>query len=212
MRSRTIWTIAASGAALIGIGLMRPSLTALEEPAPLERGLANLVKRSVIRLASRRGIPPAPTDSGASVEEGLTHYGLDCGLCHGIDGRGQTPPGKWMYPRAADLTSARVQSYSDEELFWIIDNGIRFTGMPGFEKLETPDHIWGLVKYMRTLSSTGTTRALGSDSFLNDQRAPSITGESRWTTVQVKPPPGAPNHDFTSAQAKSSLREPCGWR
>jgi mono/diheme cytochrome c family protein len=56
-----------------------------------------------------------------------------------------------MYPRAADLTSKQVQSYSDQELFWIINNGIRFTGMPGFGKLETLDHIWDLVNYVRTL-------------------------------------------------------------
>jgi mono/diheme cytochrome c family protein len=59
-----------------------------------------------------------------------------------------------MYPRAADLTSKRVQSYSDQELFWIINNGIRFSGMPGFGKTETPDHIWDLVNYVRTLPST----------------------------------------------------------
>jgi len=44
-----------------------------------------------------------------------------------------------------------VQSYSDQELFWIINNGIKFTGMPGFGKLEAPDHIWSLVNYVRTL-------------------------------------------------------------
>jgi hypothetical protein len=43
-----------------------------------------------------------------------------------------------MYPRAADLLSKGVQNYSDQELFWIINNGIRFTGMPGFGKVETP--------------------------------------------------------------------------
>jgi len=59
-----------------------------------------------------------------------------------------------MYPRATDLTSKEVQSYSDQELFWIINNGIRFTGMPGFGKLEMPDHIWDLVNYVRTLPST----------------------------------------------------------
>jgi len=59
-----------------------------------------------------------------------------------------------MYPRAADLTSKRVQSYSDQELFWIINNGIGFTGMPAFGKMETADNIWGLVKYMRTLPNT----------------------------------------------------------
>jgi len=58
-----------------------------------------------------------------------------------------------MYPRVADLTSKRVQSYSDKELFWIIHNGIRFTGMPGFGRVETADQIWGLVNYVRTLPS-----------------------------------------------------------
>jgi mono/diheme cytochrome c family protein len=141
----------ASGVVLIGIGLRHFSLTALQEPSPVETRLASLAKHSVIHLASRHGIPPPPVDPGASVEAGGTHFGLDCAICHGIDGRSQTPAGQWMYPRATDLTSKQVQSYSDRELFWIINNGIRFTGMPGFGKLETPDHIWGLVKYMRTL-------------------------------------------------------------
>ena len=56
-----------------------------------------------------------------------------------------------MYPRAADLTSKRVQNYSDQELFWIINNGIRFTVMPGFGKVETPEDIRSLVNYVRTL-------------------------------------------------------------
>jgi hypothetical protein len=56
-----------------------------------------------------------------------------------------------MYPRASDLTSKQVQSYSDQELFWIIQNGIRFTGMPGFADVEPPDHVWDLVNYVRTL-------------------------------------------------------------
>jgi hypothetical protein len=47
----------ASGAVLIGIGLMHFSLTALQEPGPLETRIANLAKHSVIRLASRHGIP-----------------------------------------------------------------------------------------------------------------------------------------------------------
>jgi len=46
-----------------------------------------------------------------------------------------------MYPRASDLTSKQVQSYSDQELFWIIQNGIRFTGMPAFGDVETADHV-----------------------------------------------------------------------
>lgn len=168
MRSRVTWTMVVSGVVLIGIGLMHFSLTALPEPGPLETRITNLAKHSVIRLASRHGIPRPPVDTRASIEVGGTHYGLDCGICHGVDGRSQTPSGQWMYPRAADLTSKRVQSYSDRELFWIIKNGIRFTGMPAFGKVETADNIWGLVKYTRALGSTKASSLPGRiDSFRN---------------------------------------------
>src|SRR5580704_7590852 len=73
MRSRIIWTIVVSGVVLIGIGLMHFSLTALQEPGPLETRIANLAKHSVIRLASRHGIPPMPVDTRASVDAGGTH-------------------------------------------------------------------------------------------------------------------------------------------
>jgi hypothetical protein len=77
-----------------------------------------------------------------------------------------------MYPRAADLTTKQVQSYSDQELFWIIKNGIRFTGMPAFGKVETADNISGLVKYVRTLPRTNTSGLLsGIDSFRNTHTA-----------------------------------------
>jgi hypothetical protein len=92
-------------------------LTALQEPSPLETRIANLAKHSVIRLASRQGIPLPPVDPRASVEAGGTHFGLDCSICHGVDGRAKTPSGQWMYPPAADLTSKRVQSYSDSDYF-----------------------------------------------------------------------------------------------
>ena len=156
MRSRIILAILGSGAVLIGIGLMHFSLSALEEPGLLETRIATLAKHGFIRLASRRGNLPPPVYTSES-ESGSTHYGLDCSICHGVDGRSQTSSGRWMYPRAADLTSRRVQSYSDRELFWIINNGIRFTGMPGFGKVETPDNIWGLVKYLRALPQTRTS-------------------------------------------------------
>src|SRR5882762_4961555 len=90
----------------------------------------------------------------------------------------QTAPGRWMYPRATDLTSKEVQSYSDQELFWIIKNGIRFTGMPAFGKLETPDHIWGLIKYVRTLPSASRASLPRESTVINK-------GESRWASLEV---------------------------
>lgn len=140
-----------AAAVVIVVALMGFNLSALQDPGPLETRVSDRAKGYLIQRASREGVPPRPLDTKASIEAGSEHYGLDCSICHADDGQGQRAPGNWMYPRAADLTSNRVQSYSDRELFWIIKNGIRLTGMPAFGKVETDDHIWDLVNYVRTL-------------------------------------------------------------
>lgn len=56
-----------------------------------------------------------------------------------------------MYPKAADLISRESQSYSDQEAFWIIKNGIRLSGMPAFGEVESDERIWDLVFYFRFL-------------------------------------------------------------
>jgi hypothetical protein len=99
MRSRIIWAMVASGVVLIWIGLVHLHLSALQEPDPVETRAANAAKQFFVLLASYQGIPQRPLDTEASIETGGTHYGLDCGVCHGVDGRAQTPPGQWMYPR-----------------------------------------------------------------------------------------------------------------
>ena len=159
MRSRTAWTILVLALVLIAIALMRFNVTALREPGRVETAVANRSLRFLVRRASRQGIPQRPVDMKASVASGSTLYGSECGICHGSDGRTPTPTGRWMYPRAADLSSEQVQSYSDQELFWIIQNGIRYTGMPAFGKVESGDHIWNLVDYVRTLRGESRNKA-----------------------------------------------------
>jgi mono/diheme cytochrome c family protein len=157
MRTRILWMIAVLAVVLIGIAALRFNVAALHEPGTVETRVANSFKRFLIHRASLHGIPPRPQDTMSSIERGASYYGQDCGTCHGGDGQAKQPPGRWMYPRASDLTSKRVQSYSDEELFWIIHNGIRFTGMPAFGEVEAPDHVWDLVNYVRILSPDSQT-------------------------------------------------------
>jgi len=57
----------------------------------------------------------------------------------------------WMRWGLLALDSDNVQSYSDRELFSIIRDGVRFTGMPGFAGTETDDQIWDVVDYLRSL-------------------------------------------------------------
>jgi mono/diheme cytochrome c family protein len=138
-----------AGAGIAGFTQIR--LDAIQQPGYLETVFATQAKHLLIRWKSRKGIPPPPSNLQASIEEGDKVYATDCTMCHGSDGHTPTDNGRWMYPRASDLTSRDVQDYSDRELFWIVKNGIRLSGMPAFGKVESDDHIWNLVHYVRTL-------------------------------------------------------------
>lgn len=142
---------------LAGAAVSQFSLTALDEPGQAETYLATQAKRMLVSRDSH-DVPPEPASTPASVAAGEKLYGADCAMCHGLNGRTPTDNGRWMYPRAADLTLLQVQQYSDRELFWIVKNGVRFSGMPAFGKIETEEHIWQLVHYIRTLKRPGERR------------------------------------------------------
>ena len=141
----------ALAAVVVIVGFTQIRLDALQEPGHLETAFATGAKHLLVRWSSREGIPLAPTNLQASIEEGDKLYGADCAACHGMEGNKPTDAGRWMYPRASDLTSPEVQQYSDRELFWIVKNGIRLSGMPAFGRVESDEHIWNLVHYVRTL-------------------------------------------------------------
>ena len=140
------------------LGISQINLSALPEPGNLETYLATRAKHMLVRRSSREAIPPAPLNLKASTEESEKLFGTECAACHGLDGNNPTDAGRWMYPRAADLTSHEVQRYSDRELFWILKNGIRLSGMPAFGKVETDEHIWNLVHYVWTLRASQSLR------------------------------------------------------
>ena len=158
-RILSVFLVLVIGAAGALWAVTRIRLDALHEPGHLETALARRAKHILIRRSSRLGIPPAPTNLQKSIEEGDKLFGTECATCHGLDGHKLTDAGRWMYPRAADLRSAEVQQYSDRQLFWVIKNGIRLSGMPAFGNVESDEHIWNLVHYVRTLP--GSTQSEG---------------------------------------------------
>lgn len=129
-------------------GFSQFNLSALPNPGSVETSLANRAKLWLISRYVRQAPPPRAPASGADASMA---FSMECAQCHGQDGRAPTDIGRWMYPRASDLGSARVQRYTDAELFWIIKNGIRLSGMPGFGHVHSDDQIWNFVHYVRTL-------------------------------------------------------------
>ena len=56
-----------------------------------------------------------------------------------------------MYPKVPDLSASPTQHLSDGELYYIIQNGVRWTGMPGWMSEHTEEETWKLVSFVRQL-------------------------------------------------------------
>jgi len=63
-----------------------------------------------------------------------------------------------MYPKPPDMRGSATQDLTDGELFYIIRNGVRFTGMPGFASGPADEDLesWGLVRFIRLLPELST--------------------------------------------------------
>lgn len=85
--------------------------------------------------------------------EARAHWADHCAGCHANDGSGDTPMGKHTYPPAPDMRLPATQELTDGELFYIIQNGIRLSGMPAWASGSEHDDedSWKLVHFIRHL-------------------------------------------------------------
>ncbi|MGZ5427164.1 MAG: c-type cytochrome, partial [Thermoanaerobaculia bacterium] len=107
------------------------------------------VDRSVARRAPRTANPVGATPDTRAA--GLRHYRAMCVTCHGAPGIDASEIGEGLNPPAPDLTLPRVQGRTDGELFWLVQNGLRMTGMPAFGPTHPEEEIWKIVAFMRHL-------------------------------------------------------------
>jgi mono/diheme cytochrome c family protein len=90
-------------------------------------------------------------DTDEVLNQGRQVFLQSCALCHGADGHGETYIGRNMYPPAMDMTSPHVQHWSDAELYWIIQNGVRLTGMPSWQSSISETDTWKLARFIHNL-------------------------------------------------------------
>ena len=142
----------------IAVSLLHHGLSAKATPTRLEAFVARNARHLAIRRSARLMENPV-LDSPEIQREARLHFADHCAICHGNDGRGDTPIGEGLYPKPPDLRLAATQNLSDGELYWIIENGVRFTGMPAFSSNQhngAGNHghgqdSWKLVHFIRHL-------------------------------------------------------------
>lgn len=124
-------------------------------PGELESAVMLRIKRSVT-VGDKKAHNPlsASAENIASGRQAFTHY---CVACHGLDGQNTGVPfADRMSPPVPSLASKGVQSYTDGQLKWIIDNGLSPSGMPASKGILNDEEIWSIVQYIRHLPPAGS--------------------------------------------------------
>jgi mono/diheme cytochrome c family protein len=128
------------------------SFSARTQPSALETLAARQARAMAMPANARERANPI-ADSAEVMADVRAHWADHCAACHANNGSGDTEMGKHMYPPAPDMREPDTQTLSDGELFYIIQNGIRLTGMPAWGSGSEHDNqdSWSLVRFIRHL-------------------------------------------------------------
>lgn len=139
---------------LVYLALMLLSSCQATAPGDVETRMAAEAKK--LKIGGKDWQNPT-ADSPAVVQTGMEHFQHHCQVCHGLDGHNTGVPfAARMSPPVVDLADKDVQQYTDGQLKWIIENGIRFSGMPGWKGELEDDEMWSIVRFLRHLPEKGS--------------------------------------------------------
>src|SRR5437773_9389411 len=150
-------------AGVLGALLLSPVALAHRQTGALEYLYGNFAVWIVARANGPASMPspPAPGQTTTTIRSqnsakllanaGRNAYTGSCAQCHGDKGDGKGTLGANTTPAATDLTAYDTRQKTDGQLFWIIKNGLGFTGMPAFAKDFPDEDIAALVTYIRAL-------------------------------------------------------------
>ena len=139
-------------AVVSGALLLQHGVSARSAPTLTEERIALTMRHFAVPAAMRNKRNPLPLTPQV-LADGRAHWADHCALCHANDGSGNTEIGRGLYPKSPDMRKRRTQDLSDGELFAIIRNGVRLTGMPAWGDASSHDDAenWKLVHFIRHL-------------------------------------------------------------
>jgi mono/diheme cytochrome c family protein len=142
-----------AGGVVVAIYLRSHGLSARPEPSSTEKFIAKQARWFAMPSSARHATNPVAF-SKEVLSEAAEHFADHCATCHANNGSGNTPIGRGLYPRPPDMRLAATQELTDGEIYWVIHNGVRLTGMPAFgeDKPGVQDEdSWKLVYFIRHL-------------------------------------------------------------
>jgi mono/diheme cytochrome c family protein len=180
--------------------ILHDGLSSRAQPSALEAAIARSARKMATPANAREAKNPI-ADSPDVQREARLHFADHCAICHGNDGGGDTMLGHGLYPKPPDLRAASTQNLSDGDIFWVIENGVRLTGMPAFggagsEHSDT-DSSWKLVHFIRHLPGLTVQERLEMEKYNPkgpDDREEEKNEDDFLNGAPAKPPSPSPGH------------------
>ena len=134
-----------------GIVVIRHGFSARDNPSWLESSVARKTRSMAVPSSAKNMKNPVPK-TPENLKEAEEHWADHCAICHANNGSGSTTIGRNLYPKTPDMRKAETQDMADGELYYIIENGIRLSGMPAWgEGGDNDEASWKLVHFIRHL-------------------------------------------------------------
>ena len=140
-------------AAIYGTVVIRRGFSATDQPSAVETAVARTVRNLGIPRSARNEKNPW-TATPDLLQEARENFTAHCAGCHGKDGDGRSGIGPNLYPKAPDLRQPETQNLTDGEIHYIIQNGVRLTGMPALgnpHSGQDDNDAWKLVLFVRSI-------------------------------------------------------------
>jgi len=131
--------IVVGGTGYLALGLA-PVATA-SAPLPFEELVSGIARRARVSREAPKSSPIPPTEDVYAA--GTRIYRNTCAVCHGLPGQQQTAIAKGEFPKPPELFQGKgVTDDPVGDTYWVVANGIRLTGMPGFTGSLSSDQMW----------------------------------------------------------------------
>ncbi len=130
-------------------GYMNTSANA--QPGMLETYFASKALDAAIDRHALRSSNPVP-ETDANLSAGMIAYTMNCSGCHGTLDRKENKLGTAFYPPAPDLATDALDD-PQWHTFYVIKNGIRYTGMPAWGKVLDDESIWKITSFLSRLDN-----------------------------------------------------------
>jgi predicted CXXCH cytochrome family protein len=143
-------------AVVYGALVIRRGFSTTDQPSAVETVMARTVRNLGIPRRARSESNPW-TATPELLQQARDNFSDHCAGCHGKDGDGRSGIGQNLYPKAPDLQRPETQNLTDGEIHYIIQKGVRLTGMPALGNPhggQDDNDVWKLVLFIRSLGQT----------------------------------------------------------